>query len=219
MDIKDVLILMILPVIGYLAASFNGEYDKYINAKERYFKEFLSNFYNNFRKGEDTNSFLILNYNYSLYFVPPYISYLLEQGRNEEIRKILLVDYYDLMPSYKNIILNTISKALNSGDFFTVLMLFIVTVFIAMLTILLFGLIGFTNQQLNVLNSAILIISIIISTFIIKKSIKSIIENNIYSNSEVQINKIIKNKIKCYKKLENDLYFLNNKQTSEAPNN
>ena len=215
MDIKAILTITILPLIGYLAASFNGEYDKYINAKEMYFKEFLSNFYNDFRKGEDINSFLKVNYNYSLYYVPPYISYLLEQDKSVEIRKILLVDYYDLMPSYKNTILNTMSKILNLGDFFVFLALFLGSIAVAIFTILLFGLLGFTNQQLDTLSIVIIIISILIFSLIVKKTIKSIIENNIYSNSEAQINKIIDNKIKCYEKLENQLYFLKNKKTSD----
>jgi hypothetical protein len=209
MDIKDMLII-ILPVIGYLAASFNSEYDKYANAREKYFTDFLTIFYDAYRKDKDMNVryFMKVNYNYSLYYVPPYISYLLERNRIEEIRKVLLSDYYDLMPSYKNIILNTMSRLFNLGDFFVFILMFIASIAIATFTVTLLGLLGFTNQQIDTVSLIMLVGSIIVFALVLIRTIKSILENNLYTFSESQMERMISKKSSCYNKLLKEMLLI-----------
>jgi hypothetical protein len=216
MHIKDFLIILVLPFIGYLAASFNNEYDKYVSTREKYFNEFLTKFYNAFREDTDMNIryYMKLNYNYSLYYVPPYISYLLEHDMIDEINKILIVDYFYYMPSYKNIILNTMSRIINISDFLFFLIIVGFSLVIALFLVILFSLIGITNQQIEVTSLAILMGTVFTFIYLIKKIVKSINENNIYSCNESQIKKMISKKSEQYFELEEQLYFIKGKQSS-----
>lgn len=198
-------------IIGYVATSFNKEHDKFTKNKEKYFDNFLVKFYAYYRMNPDINieKFYYENFNYDDIYIPPYITYLLENKLYDKLKKVIIADYFKSFPSAKNIITQAMSNLLNLVDFlYFILMIFIISGITGLL-ILLLSVIGLANQVIDANDFVTIIIFIIILGAILKKSVNSLNKNNVYSFNEEQITKMVNEKIKYYNNLENEIYFLN----------
>lgn len=196
----------VVGIISFIIAIFDKEHIKHGNYKEKYFNEFLVEFYAAYRKN-DFNMKEFFNCNYSEIYIPPYVYYLYENKRYEDLKKVLLVDYYIGFPNEKNSIIHTFIKFISIIDllyyFFVIFVLF-GSIFLAFVVI--FN--AVVNERMDYINIAILLGFIIIYTIIALKIKHFFKLNDSYSYKEEIINKLIKSKLNDYNKISNELYFL-----------
>lgn len=195
-------------IISFIIAVFDKERIAHADNKAKYFNEFLVKFYAAYRANNDFSMVDFFKCNYCDIYIPPYVYYLFESGEYDKLRRVLIVDYYMAFPNEKNSIVHTFSKFVS---FIDIIYYFIVV----------FGLIGsmflisvvfvqalILKEQIDYFNLGVIGISIIIWAAIVLKMKKYFKSNDNYSYNKNIIDKIIKSKIKNYKNISEELYFI-----------
>lgn len=208
----------VLAVIGtvltFILTYFNKEHKRYTNLKDKYFKNILVPYINEYRKNKSINSikFLKRNYKYDECFIPPYILYMVENYDKEDLHRVLIQDYKENFPSSKNCIWNTVNKISRIVDLITIF-IFIILAMVLMLfifnvaLIILMGLINhFIFKSSGIAeNDLVIYIGVIIFCIFIMFGLRYIVQKGIilddeYSNKMKTINSNINKKMNIYKK-------------------
>lgn len=202
--------ISIAGIISFVIAFFNKEHDKYIKNREIYFDVFLVKFYDSYRRNPNFNMKKFYNKSFSYHdiYIPPYINYLLDNRKYDELKKVLLIDYYELFPSVNNVFKQAILNLINVIDFIYYLIIFLTLMILLAIMVLLFGVMGIIYKSINVYDISLLVLSLSIVTIILKSVLKYLKTNDIYTYNRKDITKIINKKIEKFKTISDNLYFL-----------
>lgn len=228
----------ILAILGavftFIITYFDKEHKKYLNLKEKYFKNILVLYVNKYRKNKNINpvKFLKKQINENECFIPPYILFLIDDKNKIGLHKVLITDYKNNFPSSRNNIFKTISRIDKVAELISVISLIVLgsITLIIILEIILLILLGIVTLIINknlsefidiikfiVKDLGLYVIFIFIFIFIFKsKKIKKLkiykflkkylMEFDEYSNDIENIKNIINSKIKVYDKNKNYEY-------------
>ncbi|ELC8361364.1 hypothetical protein ACSW9O_10630 [Clostridium perfringens] len=204
----------VLTVLGavftFIIAYFDKEHKKNLDLKEEYFKNILVPYINKYRKNKKINpiKFLKSKDEENIYFIPPYIFYLLDEKNKVDLHKVLIEDYKENFPSSKNSIWKTFNRLDKIIDLISVFLLGILFGLISLLIIVLI-IEMFKSTNLNdglkyIVYIVLFIIGLVILTLLNRNSLK----NDDYSSNKKIINKLINKKKKNYNKSKNLNYFI-----------
>lgn len=199
----------IVGIISFIIAVFDKERIAHAENKAKYFNEFLVKFYAEYRENnDDFNMKDFFDCNYCNIYIPPYVYYLFEIGKYDELRQVLIVDYYIGFPNEKNSIVHTFAKCISFVD---ILYYFIIA--FGMLSSIILTLVVFVQalilkEQMDYPNLGIIGVSIFIYAMLVLKMKKYFKSNDNYSYKKDIIDKIIESKIKDYNNISKELYFI-----------
>ncbi|EPB8150151.1 hypothetical protein H8J79_04110 [Clostridium perfringens] len=203
----------ILTILGavftFIIAYFDKEHKKNLDLKEEYFKNILVPYINKYRKNKKINpiKFLKSKDEENIYFIPPYIFYLLDERNKVDLHKVLIEDYKENFPSSKNSIWKTFNRLDKIIDLISVFLLGILFGLISLLIIVLiiemFKSTNFNDVLKYILYIVLFIIGLVILTLLNRNSFK----NDDYSSSKSIIIKRINKKKKDYDKSKDSNYF------------
>ncbi|XZL16760.1 hypothetical protein ACSXBD_04585 [Clostridium perfringens] len=203
----------ILTILGavftFIIAYFDKEHKKNLDLKEEYFKNILVPYINKYRKNKKINpiKFLKSKDEENIYFIPPYIFYLLDERNKVDLHKVLIEDYKENFPSSKNSIWKTFNRLDKIIDLISVFLLGILFGLISLLIIVLiiemFKSTNFNDVLKYILYIVLFIIGLVILTLLNRSSFK----NDDYSSSKSIIIKRINKKKKDYDKSKDSNYF------------
>ncbi len=213
----------VLTVLGavftFIIAYFDKEHKKNLDLKEEYFKNILVPYINRYRKNKNINSikFLKSKYEESIYFIPPYIFYLVDENNKVDLHKVLIEDYKENFPSSKNSIWKTFNRLDKIFDLISILILGILFGLISLLIIdfiflLILEMFKSTDLKNFISNDGLKYIiyiglGIIVLVILILLN-RSSLKNEDYSNNKKVINKIINKKKKNYNKVKESNYII-----------
>ncbi len=199
--------IIILCIISFVILIFNKDYEKYSKNKEMYFDKIVVPFYNEYKKNSeiDTNNFYLDSCSFSKPYIPAYVHYLIEKNEFEILKKVFLVDYFDLYPNYNNIIFNTMTYwMIKFLYWFILLLLFMAGI---KLLIILLAITGLITTLINI-KEILILIAFELIIFVIIKCLASYLEkNDIYTLNKKIIKTIIDVKLRRFYKLANKLYY------------
>jgi len=200
--------ISVASIISFLITLFNKEHDKYIKSKDEYFNLFLTIFYDKYKEGKDFDikKFYLENCSRSNYYIPPYVHFLIEKKEYKSLERILIVDYYDLYPNYKNIIFKTMTYFMNIIDFLYYLFMILLIAVIATLILIVLGMMGFMNSNISLQHFVILSVCTIILFFLFKVSALYMDKSDIYSLNKGRIAENIDFKQKRFYKIIEKMY-------------
>ncbi|TGY43175.1 hypothetical protein [Clostridium perfringens] len=203
----------ILTILGavftFIIAYFDKEHKKNLDLKEEYFKNILVPYINKYRKNKKINpiKFLKSKDEENIYFIPPYIFYLLDERNKVDLHKVLIEDYKENFPSSKNSIWKTFNRLDKIIDLISVFLLGILFGLISLLIIVLiiemFKSTNFNDVLKYIVYIVLFIIGLVILTLLNRNSFK----NDDYSSSKSIIIKRINKKKKDYDKSKDSNYF------------
>lgn len=204
----------VLTVLGavftFIIAYFDKEHKKNLDLKEEYFKNILVPYINKYRKNKKINpiKFLKSKDEENIYFIPPYIFYLLDERNKVDLHKVLIEDYKENFPSSKNSIWKTFNRLDKIIDLISVFLLGILFGLISLLIIVLI-IEMFKSTNLNdVFKYIVYIILFIIGLVILTLLNRNSLKNDDYSSSKSIIIKLINKKKKGYDKSKDSNYFV-----------
>lgn len=195
-------------IISFLITLFSKEHDKYIKSKDEYFNSFLMIFYDKYKESKDfdVKKFYLENCSRSNSYIPPYVHFLIDKTDYKSLQRILIVDYYDLYPNYKNTILKTMTYFINIIDLLYCLFMILLIALIAAMILIILGMIGFMNSNISLQYFVILSLCTIIFFVMFKVSAFYLDKNDIYSLNKDRIVEIIDSKQKRYYKIIEKMY-------------
>lgn len=97
----EIIISVLLSLITFGTAIYKLVIKKTNNRKDEYYKKVLNTFIVKYKANENVNAVKFINavVERDDDYVPKYVFYLIDSDRNEDLKKVLLNDYFDL---YKN---------------------------------------------------------------------------------------------------------------------
>ena len=164
--------------------------------KNRFFKD----------KSIDIVKFYSSYCNYSNSYIPPYVHFLIDEKEYDALKRIFIVDYYDLYPSYNNTIFKTVTYFINIIDFLYCLFLILLVVAVTGLVLLILGMIGFMNAFISLHDFTVLSIYTAIFFVMFKISASYLDKNDMYSLSKNRIAELINSKQRRYYKVLEKMY-------------
>lgn len=236
MDLETTIPVYVLigSVVSFLIAIFNKENTKYEENKNKYFEEVLLPYFGSYKNNTNIEfklSYDINNQSHGMEFIPEYVQHLIREDRREELNKVLLVDYFDSYPSKKNSIKKSMNRIFNIADiimyFAYFIMLLLITLLITRVIPLIISEICYTitNTGSTLLNFdevevpmylffiVILLLLVLVYVFAFIFFDKSISKKDMYSYDKKIIEKMIKLRIKRYRKIEKNNIIINLKES------
>lgn len=216
------IITIIVTVITLIAKNINKEYKSYLGLNKLYFEQLLVPYITHYRRDRNINPIRYIKKNniHEKQFIPTYILYLIDEGKREELNKVLIVDYVNIFNSQINAFMGINYKIINliKEIFFIFVFVYITTfLFFCLEKIIsiisnynIFNLDGAFNFLLMIVLSLIITIIFSILGLILMKYtiINSIREGDMYTNEKKFIYRQIKYKIKTYSK-KSDKWYIN----------
>lgn len=215
---------IIVGIISFMITFFNKEHVRYEKNKEKYFNNFLIDFYNAYRNNSNINirKFFIKNYSYLDTYIPAYVRYLIEKKEFNKAKKVLVADYFFYYPSFRNTVKNIFYKIFNYTWFIEYCIFYMQTVFVffmglVLVPMIISDIIGRVNNthysSINNIPAPLFMICMLavlgLLAFIMKFILDlDLVKKDIYTYDRKSIEKIVKLKEKEYIKLKKKVYFL-----------
>lgn len=117
---------VIIGIITTASAYLNKENTKYKKLNEKYLENVLIPYIASYKKNENINSVKYIKSNYDCkdYYIPPYIFYLVDNNKKEDLKKVLIEDYKKCFYSELNCFKNTFHKLENILSMISVIFFF-----------------------------------------------------------------------------------------------
>lgn len=200
--------ISIAGIVSFLITLFNKEHDKYIKNQDEYFNNVLAKFYEEYKKNKniDIVKFYLSYCNYSNSYIPPYVHFLIDEKKYDALKRAFFVDYYDLYPSFNNIVYKTVIYFINIIDFlYSLSMILLIAVLIGIILLIL-GLVGFMNVIVDWKDLGVIFIYALAFFGLFKFSVSYLDKNDIYSLNKERIIELINSKQNRYYKIIDKIY-------------
>ncbi|HBG2118006.1 TPA: hypothetical protein OLY09_003726 [Clostridioides difficile] len=209
-----------------LIVYFKAEQKKRELYLDKYFEKLLTPYILEYKKNNTINSVKFIKKRYTIkdYYIPSYIFYLVENNKNEDLKKVLNVDYINNYPNNKNDINRALDKITQVVNFILVLIYIVLKIFvfciilILCLCLLVFLIDFFKNvlghntilkkDKLIIIESSIWLVAMYLSYMFCKFARENIMDNeyNTYTRKRKCIEKNIIRKKKIYEKVSKKYY-------------
>ncbi|HFL3512491.1 TPA: hypothetical protein ACG3PC_003823 [Clostridioides difficile] len=209
-----------------LIVYFKAEQKKRELYLDKYFEKLLTPYILEYKKNNTINSVKFIRKRYTIkdYYIPSYIFYLVENNKNEDLKKVLSVDYINNYPNHKNDINKALDKITQVVDFilvltYTALKIFAFCMILILCFCILIFLIDFLKSTLShniilkkdkliIIESFIWLIIMYLYYIFCKFARENIADNeyNTYTRKRKCIEKNIIRKKKIYKKVSKKYY-------------
>ncbi|HBF1194926.1 hypothetical protein [Clostridioides difficile] len=209
-----------------LIVYFKAEQKKRELYLDKYFEKLLTPYILEYKKNNTINSVKFIRKRYTIkdYYIPSYIFYLVENNKNEDLKKVLSVDYINNYPNHKNDINKALDKITQVVDFilvltYTALKIFAFCMILILCFCILIFLIDFLKSTLShniilkkdkliIIESFIWLIIMYLYYIFCKFARENIVDNeyNTYTRKRKCIEKNIIRKKKIYKKVSKKYY-------------
>ncbi|EGT3903104.1 hypothetical protein ERM42_12195 [Clostridioides difficile] len=209
-----------------LIVYFKAEQKKRELYLDKYFEKVLTPYILEYKKNNTINSVKFIRKRYTIkdYYIPSYIFYLVENNKNEDLKKVLSVDYINNYPNNKNDINKALDKITQVVDFilvltYTALKIFAFCMILILCFCILIFLIDFFKSTLShniilkkdkliIIESFIWLIIMYLYYIFCKFARENIADNeyNTYTRKRKCIEKNIIRKKKIYKKVSKKYY-------------